>query len=458
MNRSTRKKCSRGKSCGASCVQRSRSCKLLLSPQVSKSLAIVSQKLGVVGLYNRVKEQRVPGNIVMFERIRKNLREEIGKQIRSPEDVKELKKRLEEAGLLPRENKDISLRTPKETSSSLREIKESSRSEWDRLNSKEYDAKIEKETLTRKGYKKWNSWTDDNSSLAGRGECGFVERNPDGLYIKRGIISEQEPDILQTLGKRGLGPSLIAADLDGKVSSEYKGSRDEFIEASQHFGLRHGRMAMTPVQGKSLESFSGLPEEKIGNEIAADIYWKAMANMHRLGVAHNDAHGGNVFIDEKSAKGRWVDFGVSQKSAKAALAEALGSFLDEDTFNPKRVRKYMSEDSNYASGLGDPGNWQSRSWPVSGLSELPRIGSSEREMSRFKEEYPILGLIVNNLDKVNEKLRKKGLNEDQIVAMYAHGIRSPLESYKQGPWSRITDKEAEGLIDTLYKGVPSTLE
>ena len=56
-----------------------------------------------------------------------------------------------------------------------------------------------------------------------------------------------------------------------------------------------------------------------------DGVMEARAKMHLAGVAHNDMHTGNVFYDSSTGKAQVVDFGLSQVSYKAALAEALGT-------------------------------------------------------------------------------------------------------------------------------------
>jgi serine/threonine protein kinase len=179
-----------------------------------------------------------------------------------------------------------------------------------------------------------------------------------------------------------------------------------------------------------------------------------MADLHREGIAHNDAHPGNLFVGSVTSKGRWVDFGLSQASPKAALAEALGAFANPSMFHDKDFQRHLAEDSA-ASVAPDhiSGNWQTREWNAAGTWRTDKIQARPGREALAKE-LPVLGKILKNLITVNKMLEEKyGLNEGEILAIYAHGIRSPMSSYQQGPWQKLTDEDAQKIIQALYKGV-----
>lgn len=442
------KKCDRGKSCGASCVERSKYCSVNLGPKVSQQLKQAATKVGVVALYEKVRANGAPGHRAKFDRIRKELGQELGHQIRKPEHVQELKKRLQKEGLLPasRAKGSVKSKTPADKD------KETSPEEWGFLSSKDYDSKLEGEKLTRLGSKGYEGWKESESPGAlpvGQGSYGKVTANPDGTFVKRGIITEAEARILAKVGGKDLGPGLIAADLNGRVKTDGD-DIDSDLREVEHMGLRHGRIAMTRVPGQVLDDLASGPNDRIAGIPAADVYWRAMANLHRLGIAHGDPHPGNLMVGDKTGKGRWVDFGLSQESPKAALAEALGSFASESVLERGNYKRHLPDE---ASGQISPGNWQTREWWVAGTWEVDNVSNRDRA-KELKDKLPVLARVNSNRAKVEKALRDKfGLTEDEIAAVYAHGIRSPLETFSQGPWSRISEQDAQSLVELLYKGI-----
>jgi hypothetical protein len=433
-------RCDKGKSCGASCVQKSKSCAVILSPQISENLSKAASKIGVVALFEEVKQNGVKGYRAKFDQIRKDLHKELGHKLTKPEDVKKLKERLEKEGLLPSTAKQ-----------------ESTNEEWNGLPSREFDKKLEKEELSRVGNPSFTNWLPpgkSNPEVVGLGYHAEVSITPDGdkpLYIKRGILTDNEASILQKVGSKDLGPTLIAADLNGRVKTEDSNGPDLEMMSIEHLGPRHGRLAMTKVFGKQLDSLTERAEDKVYGIPAADIYWKALAQLHRMGIAHNDAHPGNLFVGDKSGKGRWIDFGMSQESPKAALAEALGAFVEPAALGGRNYRRLIPDE---ALGHISEGNWQTREWAVTGTSRVDQVASKVAAKS-LEEDLPLLGRIRRNKIRVEKLLQNKyGLDRDEIAALYAHGIRSPLETYEQGPWSKLKESDAQELIQALYKGVP----
>jgi len=302
--------------------------------------------------------------------------------------------------------------------------------------------------VLRVGDKNYNGWKDSygsGSQKVGEGSFGTVIRNPDGTFVKRGAVSSTEAQLIKRMGEANLGPKLIAADINGK---------HEYMNA-KGVNMRDGRIAMTAVAGSPMGQVN--PYVRRAGEFVPNIYWKAMADMHRLGIAHNDAHTDNILVDDKG-KGRWVDLGLAQSSPKAALAEALGTFKPpvgkpsggtRETPTPKSP----TGTSNYPSGF-NTGNWQTRRWAATGIQTLERYENQPAKLKEFKKEMPVLGKIVDNLGGVNSTLREKyGMSNQDVADIYAHGIRSPLSSYTKGVWAKMTDQQAQELLNQLYEGV-----
>lgn len=415
----------------------------------------MSRKLGVVALFEAAKAHKAPRFRAEFERIRKELRAEIGGQIRKPADVEELKNRMRAQGLLPpSKNATGQQAAPFSAKFKPKEDPETSEEEWNKLGPEDFDKKLQSKKLTRFGDSRYGDWVDPTTYKAGEGSFARVYVNSDSKFVKRGIIGEQEAAILAKVGAKDMGPNLVAADLNGRVKSD----KDPELEAIAHFGLRHGRLAMTRVPGRDLEEAIAEtgkvegPETKINGIPAADVYWRAMAGLHRLGVAHNDAHPGNLFVGDKTGKGRWVDFGMAQDSSKAALTEALGAFADPSKFFGRDYRRHLAQDSAAAEGNGE-GNWQTRNWNITGTNRVDSVMGKPGAL-KLKEDCPVLARIRQNRSKVDKLLEEKyNLSPDEIAAIYAHGIRSPLSSYEQGPWRKLSNQDAQDLISVLYKGV-----
>ena len=322
---------------------------------------------------------------------------------------------------------------------------------WARNDAVDADRNLGK--VLRVGDKSYNGWKDSygsGSKKVGEGSFGTVIRNPDGTFVKRGAVSSTEAQLIKRLGEANLGPKLIAADINGK---------HEYMDA-KGVNMRDGRIAMTAVAGSPMGKVN--PYVRRAGEFVPNIYWKAMADIHRLGIAHNDAHIENILIDDKG-KGRWVDLGLAQSSPKAALAEALGTFKPpvgrpsggtRESSTPKSPTPKSSDSSNYYSSGFNTGNWQTRRWAATGIQTLESYQNQPAKLRQFKKEMPVLGKIVDNLGGVNSTLREKyGMSNQDVADIYAHGIRSPLSSYTKGVWAKMTDQQAQELLNQLYEGV-----
>jgi len=275
--------------------------------------------------------------------------------------------------------------------------------------------KPEKTVTGSKDSINWDE-TVKNAKEIGSGSFGTVRMSPDGKYVvKRGEVSTNEAALIKRLGEADLGPKLIVGETGPKTKREF---------AVQ---LHDGRIAMTVVPGKPIGR-NGEYTEKVGDTTVGNAYWKARADLHRLGIAHNDAHPENVFIDEKG-KGRWVDMGLAQASPKAALSEALGS-----TPPPQGARGF---------GRGD---WQGTRWSSqTGLDESMKVRADAPENLKqihYNAQYVVAPF-----------LRMKGLSDDEIGDVATHGIRQGVTTYKKGAWAKITDEDAAQAIDLLYEGV-----
>ena len=515
------KRCSKGKSCGATCIARLDRCVLELGPVISKSLTQVREKMGVMVLWGEVEKHGAVGRGAKFGQIRKELKQNLNlgnRQLKKTEHLEDFHKRLKEAGLLPkskkseepeglgaifakqvaagakekkdREAKAASLPSdlkkqlwalpePKEKTtapvtpaksakkgstdrvmddisrilrgslpqhlevasaggetgmkaraktSSPKPESATGNTRWARDDAGDFDKsfKIYKRIRGDKDMIDWDE-TVKNGKKIGEGSFGTVLKVGDVAH-KRGEVSAEEANIIKRVGEAGIGPKLHGAEISTKVRNDYG------VE------IHNGRIAMSVVPGKQLGE--GSPDRKIGGENAADIYWKAMADLHRLGIAHNDAHIENILVD-KSGNGKWVDLGLAQASPKAALAEAMGIF---NTIPGAQANRVM--------GARGDGNWQSRRYSSTGHSQafMARKAGGEK-WKEFMDRFPVASKVWENRGDAQFKLLKMGLTKEDVSSIIDHGIRSPMETYTKGAWSKLTDKQAQEVLNILYDGI-----
>ena len=287
------------------------------------------------------------------------------------------------------------------------------------------DSKIEKSNHVRQGDPKYDGWSrtfGEKAKMLGSGMYGTAILSPDGEVVKRGMISRTEAAIVDKVGKADLGPKLIAADIGGAARPKGTG-----------VDLRNGRIAMSKVQGTPL----GMNPSRDSSKGNTDAYWKARADLHRMGVAHNDMHGGNVLVDEKG-KGRFVDMGLAQDNPKAALVEALGAFPGP---------RGKSADSTF------------KSWGPGGslIADVERKYNTPKQKANYlaflEEDAPLAYKAYTNRERAIEKLRSFGIDGEGMTKVLTTKTSTRDEKYKVGPWAKLSDKQAMEVINTLYKGI-----
>ena len=301
-----------------------------------------------------------------------------------------------------------------------------------RENARDFDNRIRTEQLRRDGDKtfdRWDETTGTGAKKLGSGAYGTVIRTGDKSYaVKRGDLSDTEARLIQKLGDADLGPKLIAADIDGPGRMSNPG-----------VDVRNGRLAMSIVPGSPIGGKA--PDKTVGGVRVADAYWTARAQLHRMGVAHNDMHIDNVLIDRKG-KGRFVDMGLAQESPRAALAEALGAFDPPKGASATRVM-----------GAAGQGDWQVRRWNGTAGTLLARASMGEKYRKELEEKAPVAARVYDNKNELQYRMRKDGFSNDDIASVMDHGLRSPMSTYNKGVWEKINDQQAQEYINILYEGI-----
>jgi hypothetical protein len=400
------------------------------SPQNMKVVS-ASGELGVGAIKNQKSQI---GQLQSVLGLGTRTRSEVGRDLEGlVEEAKALK---------AQKQREMALANPKEWSRYNSEIDRinkaivgpqtnaSSTTQYARENAKGTDKQIEKKGITEEVGERnynWGSSTGAGAKKLGSGAYGTVIEEPNkGNAVKRGDIGVDEARLIDRIGKADLGPSLKAAQLDGETDRP---------------NTRLGRLAMSVVPGKPIGSRG--PGEEVNGVKISDAYWKARADLHRMGIAHNDMHIDNVLVDRKG-KGRFVDMGLAQESPKAALAEALGAFQPTPGNQAVRGRGAMGQ-----------GDWQVRRWKGTGgelLGAVERIPDREN-VAKLSAQAPLLARIRDNKNELQYQMRRDGFSKDDIATVMDHGIRSPLDTYNRGVWERMSDAQAGNYINMLYNGI-----
>jgi hypothetical protein len=392
-------------------------------PKEKSQMAQLQSVLGLGSLTRQEVGRDYSGLMAEAKNLRSNLQKEVKEAEKNGDSAKisKLNKRLVDV--------DNAIKGPNTAATG--------NTKWGREDARDADNRLAGEKLTRVGDKSYNKWEESygpGSRKLGEGSYGTAMLAADGkTVVKRGDIATTEAGILEKVGKADLGPKLLAADIDGRPAAQMPG-----------VDMKNGRIAMGAVPGKEMGQDADINTRYGPNKISApDVYWKAMADLHRLGVAHNDAHIDNILIDNKG-KGRWVDLGAAQASPKAALAEAMGIFPTIKGAEATRV-----------SGAAGQGNWQSRKWDGTGVKNAELAKSTGGETwENFKQKHPVASKVWDNRVFAFDEMRKMGLTNNDISSIIDHGIRSTPESYsKSETFNKITDTQAQKILNTLYEGI-----
>ena len=199
----------------------------------------------------------------------------------------------------------------------------------------------------------------------GEGAFGSVYESADGEnVIKDGEIGEEELKALDVLMDNEFTPYLVNAEFREPFMSkaEREGSlADSEADPYDFDGLAFfdsiksakGRFAMSMAKGFDLGNIEMYIGDQEGIDFAKREIWRARASIHKAGVAHNDMHSGNIFIDipedgwdyDAPPKIQILDLGLARVDYMAALMEAIAGITLEDTqMSPKAMNGNLPQD------------------------------------------------------------------------------------------------------------------
>ena len=424
------RRCSKGKSCGGTCINRNVGCRATLSPNVSKQV----EEAGDIFL-RLINEDKKPS--LTIQRLIDALglgsltQREIGNDF--PVLKREAERQLAELrGQLSMTDEEIDRARRLETALLDAWGKHTNADRMvlgDRQNAREFD----NEFLPTDKFGKNHDWSQSYESGAkslGSGSFGnvIVSKPPPAEVVKRGDVSESEIKILEKLSGKDLSPELVSAEINKFTIMAREGDIDFY----------QGRVAMSRVPGKAVEDFDDNDPSygtKVGDTTLGDSYFLLRKKLHESGVAHKDAHVQNVIVDNKG-KARFIDFGLSQDDPRAALSEAMGILANRRLLPQGVLLKRPLDDYS--------GDRQGRKFKpyTQPMNELLK-GSTGTNLEK----------IVRNRTKVYSELAKLGLSKDEIAELVVHELNQPISSYNKGAWSKVSKEDAMRIIPLLYEGV-----
>lgn len=196
----------------------------------------------------------------------------------------------------------------------------------------------------------------------GTGAFGSVYESADGEnVIKDGEIGEEELKALDVLMENEFTPYLVNAEFREPFQSREErdgstaDSEDEFAGLAFFDTIKSakGRFAMSMAKGFDLGNMEMYIGDEEGQDFAKREIWRARASIHKAGVAHNDMHSGNIFIDidedgwDESSPPRVqiLDLGLARVDYMAALMEAIaGITLEDGQMSPKAMNGNLPQD------------------------------------------------------------------------------------------------------------------
>ena len=174
----------------------------------------------------------------------------------------------------------------------------------------------------------------------GEGAFGSVYNGRKGSVIKKGRIGPDELKAMYMMRNNKNFPTLLNARFDGPFSDESSFENNQIggntrapgqskyfdkYEASdfdEKYPTAPGTFAMSKASGIPLEDAVYEYDDEKAMKVLRNLV-AARGHLHQSGIAHNDMHPGNVFVDEDQNVSI-LDMGLAKADRLAALREGLG--------------------------------------------------------------------------------------------------------------------------------------
>ena len=144
---------------------------------------------------------------------------------------------------------------------------------------------------------------DAATQMRGAGIVKASDRAYSNLKTAGKYITKQEAEAAQLAGKLGFGPKVEYADATQMQMRMAKGRPlEKAVVSRQQAEVASGKMGKRLSDTEKKQVLGGL------------------AKMHTSGMAHNDLHPGNIFVQEKGSA-NFIDFGTATKGGGAVAKE-----------------------------------------------------------------------------------------------------------------------------------------
>lgn len=225
---------------------------------------------------------------------------------------------------------------------------------------------------------------NDAETVLGKGTFGEARLTSKGDVIKTGAIGQDEVKAMQRLERSGISPVL--KDAEAHTDLVLGGGR-EADGASAFIGKYNGMLKMSRAKGQPMLDYVLDGEEKTTK--LAESFLRSSKKMHLQGVAHNDRHMQNIFVDDKNVS--FLDFGLAQTDSRAALVEALGN--DDPVFDRQGGDLFLT------NNLGKSSVWQV--FRKNKASVIGKLKASSKGSKLLKKEIRTSGETLSEL--ISEK-------------------------------------------------------
>jgi hypothetical protein len=273
----------------------------------------------------------------------------------------------------------------------------------------------------------------------GEGAFGQVFNGPKGSVIKKGRIGPGELKAMYAMRNNKNFPTLLNAEFDGPFEEDEDGDIGSGVTAP-------GTFAMTRAKGRPLDD--GI------YDMDFDTRRKALANLmaarghlHQSGIAHNDMHPGNIFVDD-DGEVNMLDFGLAESNPLSALVEAFGYGGDE------QIRDFMDGDFQFTAAL-----------ELFDDDELDEDGNNIFHNVRSKMDEnreAVLEMMQDDWGIADEEDEDEAFGKDMFLEqMMKGGIRrtpEQLEELTEQYPNLGNGKFVKKLIERLYRGLGSDQE
>ena len=296
----------------------------------------------------------------------------------------------------------------------------------------------------------------------GEGSFGSVAREGSAV-VKEGMIGWEELQALHAMKDHPNFPTLMNAEFTSPFQHKSSYEQNPFQQPNvdyprisqgesfdDMFPTAGGRFAMSAMEGEPLADFmysygDNLPREQ--KEYLQKRIHDLRADMHRRGIAHQDMHNGNMYVDA-----------MENEDGNQEVMDV--NFLDLGLATRDRLKAFMEAMGGTGEGLGDyqlsgPGHYNHLPGFMQTQFDYNRDGVVNM-MDEHVKNYGRTGWKDNTFDDDSYE----PFDETELEDLLRGGIRIPdddLQNLSEQFGFLADDNFLEEAIETLYQGFGTDL-